>query len=316
MKARYLSLQSFLPWSQGGRPIDWENGFQRKAPLEVEIGFGNGEHLVRLAQKYPDKNFVGIEASWESVQRALRRIAQARISNVRLLLVDARTALDRLFREKSIDQIYSLFPCPWPKKRHAKHRLFANAFLKILNNRLARGGKVLIITDDKPYATWIKEQTEGTGFQMKWRSIAPRFDTKYERKWQAQGQQDFFEIILKKEKHTPVPMKEEISLKTYRLKKFDPKRFQPKDIRGKITIQFKEFLYDPKRKKGMIYATVVEENLIQMIWIEMVYAQEIWRIRPAPGCSMIPTLGVQRALDAIYQAAAVVTVGAIPPSLS
>ncbi|MBI4209509.1 MAG: tRNA (guanosine(46)-N7)-methyltransferase TrmB [Deltaproteobacteria bacterium] len=305
MKARYISLQSLLPWPQGRRPIDWKNCFERKASLEVEIGFGNGEHLVRLAQKCPNRNFVGIEASWESVQRALRRTAQARIFNVRLILVDARTAFDRLFKEKSIDRIYALYPCPWPKKRHVKHRLFSNAFLKVLNSRLVKNGEIQIVTDQKPYVEWLKEQIQKTGLQMKWGSAPARFDTKYERKWQTQGQQDFFEIILRKEKHIPIPTKEDISLKTYRLKKFNSERFQPKEVRGKITIQFKEFLYDPQRKKGMIRAVVVEENLLQNLWIEIAPEAKGWRIRPASGCSMIPTLGVQRALDAIYQAATV-----------
>jgi len=114
MKARYLSLQPLLLWQHGARPIDWAQQFERQAPVEVEIGFGNGEFLVHEAQEHPERNFVGIEQEWASVQRALRRIAQAKILNVRVLLVDARIALERLFTPQTVQRVYALFPCPWP----------------------------------------------------------------------------------------------------------------------------------------------------------------------------------------------------------
>ena len=136
MKARYLSLQPLLLWQHGARPIDWAQQFGRQAPIEVEIGFGNGEFLVREAQVHPELNFVGIEQEWASAQRALRRLAQVKILNVRVLLVDARIALERLFLPQTVQRVYALFPCPWPKERHVKHRLFAQTFLTLLNSRL------------------------------------------------------------------------------------------------------------------------------------------------------------------------------------
>ena len=89
MKARYLSLHPLLLWQHIERPIDWPRHFGRVAPLEVEIGFGNGEFLLREAQQHPDWNLVGIELAWASVQRGLRKIAQTCTPNVRLLLVEA-----------------------------------------------------------------------------------------------------------------------------------------------------------------------------------------------------------------------------------
>src|SRR5438309_11544790 len=111
MKARYLSLQPLLLWQHGARPIDWAPQFGRQAPIEVEIGFGNGEFLVRQAQEHPERNFVGIEQEWASVQRGLRRIAQAHLLTVRVLLVDACIALERLFQCTSLMCVYVLFTC-------------------------------------------------------------------------------------------------------------------------------------------------------------------------------------------------------------
>lgn len=49
MKKRYLSLRPYIQWQKKEHPLQWVNIFGRKAPLDVEIGFGNGEFLVRQA---------------------------------------------------------------------------------------------------------------------------------------------------------------------------------------------------------------------------------------------------------------------------
>ncbi len=302
MRRRYLSLDPFILWRQAERPIDWTCRFGREAPLEVEIGFGNGEFLVRRAQQHPERNLVGIELEWPSVQRGLRRIAQAGVTNVRILQVDARVALERLFRPQSLDFVYSLFPCPWPKERHAKRRLFSHAFLRLLNSRLKMGAHAQVVTDDLPYLQWVLEQTPDTGFEVQWQPIPPQYNTKYERKWQSRGQRQFYELRLIKQAHIDIPLKEDIPLRTYRVDRFDPDRFQPEDARGEITVVFKDYLYDPRRRKGMVQVIVTEDSLTQNFWIEIVWDAEQWRIRPAPGSGFVPTAGVQRALDLVHEA--------------
>jgi hypothetical protein len=90
---------------------------------------------------------------------------------------------------------------------------------------------------------------------------------------------------------------------TYHVEHFDPERFQPMDERGDTVAEFKEFLYDPKRNKGMVMVVVAEENLTQQFWIEIGRDREQWYIRPARGCGVVPTPGVQRALDLVFDAA-------------
>lgn len=302
MQARYLSLTSFLCWQQLRRPILWPEQFGRVAPLEVEIGFGNGEFLVRHAQERPERNFVGLEIEWASVQRGLRRIAQTRVTNVRLLQVDARIALQRLFVPQTLHRIYALFPCPWPKERHTKHRLFSHPFLMLLNSRLVAGGEAQLVTDHPAYAQWVLEQVPETGFTASCAPIAPRFRTKYERKWQHQGQQEFYELRLSKQRHLPMPLIKDVPMQTHRVEYFAPERFHPASERGKITVEFKDFLYDPMRQRGMVRAITVEETCRQDFWIEIAHASVHWHVRPARGCAVIPTASVQRALDLVRDA--------------
>jgi len=300
---RYLSLEPLILWSRMDRPIHRPDVFGRRSPLELEIGYGNGEYLTRHAQAHPDRDFIGLELSWPSTKRALRRIAQRNLSNIRLIELDAVVALQRLFRPRSLDRIYALFPPPWPKERHYRRRLFSTAFLGLMNSRLQDHGQGQIVTDYRPLADWILSQVPGTGLRATVETTPARFMTKYERKWQEAGQAVFYEIRLEKEQHIHVPLTEDISLNTYRIKSFDPERFHPENEFGPITVKFKDYLYDPKRRRAMARAFVTEDQLIQEFWIEAAEEGELWHIHLARGSHVVPSQGVQRALDLARDAA-------------
>lgn len=293
----YLSLDPFVHWTREERPLDWSRHFGRTSELEVEIGFGLGDFLVRRGRERPDKDLIGIETTWTLVRRALRKVALAELSNVKVLQADARVALERVFRERSISRVYSLFPCPWPKRRHVKHRLFSERFMQILNSRLADGGEILLVTDHRPYLEWILSQLAGTGLGARLCTVPPKFKTKYERKWQGLGQHRFYEARLTKERHLPIPVKEDLPLRIHYVDHFDPRAFSPRSYRGETTVEFKEVLYDRERRKAMVRWAAAEGNLFQDFWIEITEEEKGWRIRPAKGCGMVPTSGAQRALD-------------------
>ncbi len=302
MKKHYLSVAPFIHWQQTERPVDWATCFGRTAPVEVEIGFGNGAFLVRHAQNNPERNFVGIEVAWASVGRALRRINQLALDNVRLLLVDTRVAFEYLMAPQSLDRVHCLFPMPWPKSKHAKFRVFSHDFLKIMNNRLAANGEASIVTDHEDYAQWMREQVPGTGFSLAENKAGPIFETKYEQKWLDQGQESFFELRLIKEASLDFPEKEVHPVRTYCVEDFNPERFQPALERGEVVVKFQDYLYDPNRQKAMARALVVEDTLTQTIWIEIDRGEKGWYVHVAGGCGALPTVGVQRAVDLAYEA--------------
>ena len=299
MKPRYISLHPFIDWTKAKRPIPWSEEFARSAGLEVEIGFGTGDFLVQRALENKDRDFVGMELGWVLVRRALRKIGLAGVENVRVMRVDARVAFQRVFVEGCLDRVWALFPCPWPKEKHASHRLFSHAFFKLINSRLKPEGKINIVTDYAPYFDWIISQLPGTGFEIQTEKIPPQFFTKYEKKWRELGQYKFYHLVLRKQEHQQIQVKKDINMITHQVGGFDPDRFNPRNEGGKIVVQFKDFLYDSTHLRGMIRSIVGEENLIQDIWIEIAKRDEHWHIRPAKGCSIIPTAGVQRALDLV-----------------
>ena len=302
VKPKYISLEPFLPWFQLPKPISWDKVFGRSSPLVLEIGFGRGEYLVRRALDEPYKNFVGIEIGWISIRKLLRSIGKHGIKNIKVIQADARVALEWVFAQKSLSMIYSLFPCPWPKKRHQKHRLFSRDFLRLVNSRLQMDGELMVVTDHMAYCHWILAQSQGSGLAPELERIGPSFATKYEKKWTQVGQKEFFRLIFRKLEHIEVPEREEISLKTHRVRAFFPEKLTLRGHKDGVVVEFKEMLYDPLRQKTMIRALVVEGPLRQDFWVQVVKRGDQWIIGPAKGCSLVPTQGVQRVLDLVFEA--------------
>jgi tRNA (guanine-N7-)-methyltransferase len=298
-----LSLQLFVRQLEVERPIKWSEIFSSHKPLDVEIGFGNGDFILDQAKREPGRNIIGIEQQWERVEKTLTKLNRAKVTNARVMMVDAWLAFDRLIEPESVENIYCLFPCPWPKKGHVKHRLFSQHFLQLINSRLVPTGKAKIVTDHKPYQEWILEQNEQTGFEVKTQTISPRFNTKYERKWVAQGQKDFFELDFKKIKHIDVPCKKDVALKAHFIDEFSRSDFVWEDFKESgVSIILKEYVCDEKLQRAMIHLVVIEEHLTQHIWAAVVPQEKRWIIVPAQGINFIPTPGVAQAFEKVYQA--------------
>ncbi len=134
------------------RDVDLERLFGRKAPLVLEIGFGNGESLAQQAKANPDSNFIGVEVHRPGVGQHLRRIEEFGLENARVVCGDAFTVLEQLLSPGSCDRIQLFFPDPWPKKRHHKRRILNKNFLQLSHNILQKDGVLHMATDWVPYA--------------------------------------------------------------------------------------------------------------------------------------------------------------------
>jgi tRNA (guanine-N7-)-methyltransferase len=137
--------------------LDLAAAFGRRAPVVVEIGFGNGENLLALAAADPARDFLGIEVHRAGVGHLLLRAGEARIGNLRVMRHDAVEVFDRHIAPDSLDEVLVLFPDPWHKKRHHKRRLVQPGFVALLASRLRIGGLLQLATDWEPYARQMLE---------------------------------------------------------------------------------------------------------------------------------------------------------------
>ena len=102
--------------------------FANDNPIYLEIGTGKGNFIIEQAKKNPNINFIGIEKYDSVLVRALEKIGDIEIPNLRFIRMDAKD-ITEVF-EHEISRIYLNFSDPWPKDRHAKRRLTSEEFLK------------------------------------------------------------------------------------------------------------------------------------------------------------------------------------------
>ena len=125
--------------------------FPRTTEFIWEIGCGHGHFLTAYAQKFPEQVCVGIDITTERNERATRKSNRAQLSNLRFLQAEARFFLEHLPSAATIRDVFILFPDPWPKKRHHKHRIVQPDFLAAMAQRAGQGARIYFRTDYDPY---------------------------------------------------------------------------------------------------------------------------------------------------------------------
>jgi tRNA (guanine-N7-)-methyltransferase len=131
---------------------DFKSIFGRDAALIVEIGFGNGESLLEMAQANPHQNFIGIEVHRPGVGHLLLKLHELNITNVRIYNHDAVDILEQRIADNSLAGVQLFFPDPWHKTRHHKRRIVNASFMGLLAQKLQRGGYFHAATDWQNYA--------------------------------------------------------------------------------------------------------------------------------------------------------------------
>jgi len=140
--------------------------------VRLEIGFGGGEHLLHEARRFPEIGFIGVEPFVNGMAKALSRIDEDGIRNVRLFDQDAALLLDWL-PASSFSRVDLLYPDPWPKIRHWKRRFVSDANLARICRVLISGGEWRFASDIDTYVAWTLEHVRRNG-ELHW--LAERAD--------------------------------------------------------------------------------------------------------------------------------------------
>lgn len=177
----------------GAAVLEPEWLFGRRAPLVLEIGFGDGESLVAMAMAHPEMDYLGVEVHRPGVGHVLLRAEALDLNNLRVACADAIDVLRQL-PDESLERIQIFFPDPWPKARHHKRRLIQPPFVALLLPKLKWAGQLHVTTDCEDYAHSILDVLraapelvnvmDGDGFAPR---PAYRPSTRFERRGQRLG---------------------------------------------------------------------------------------------------------------------------------
>ena len=148
------------------RAGNWRKIFGNDNPkLYVELGTGKGDFISQLAERNPQINFIGLEVEAAVVLAAARKIAEKKLTNVRLAVFDINNIAE-IFAEGEIDRLYINFCDPWPKNRHAKRRLTFVKFLEMYKKILAQDGEIHFKTDNRGLFDFSLEQFALAGLKI------------------------------------------------------------------------------------------------------------------------------------------------------
>ncbi len=171
----------------------------------LEVGIGNGEHLLAQAEAHPDTLLMGCEPFIPGVAKCLADRRVRGLENVRVWPDDARLLMDAL-PDAALDRAFVLYPDPWPKRRHWGRRFIQQASLDRLARTLKPGAELRLVTDFPPLADWMLWQTRAhPAFQWlarkaeDWR--VPPVDwveTRYQSKTTAQGRDPIFLLFRRR----------------------------------------------------------------------------------------------------------------------
>lgn len=187
-KAQREALQQHWPHygiDPEQQQLNFETLFIKKQAVVLDIGFGNGESLLTLAEQHPELNFLGVEVYRPGIGNLLRNAYDSKLENIRVINTDVVELLQNNIAASSFSAVLIWFADPWPKRRHHKRRLIQVPFLKLLAEKLVPEGELNIATDWQPYAKHIHETVKLSGLYTDIPAstfIQQRPQTKFERR--------------------------------------------------------------------------------------------------------------------------------------
>lgn len=132
--------------------IDFHSIFRNNNPIILEIGFGNGESLLKMAQENHNTNFIGIEVYKAGIGNVCQKAYINNLKNIKVICGDATEVLANNIYDNTFKKVQLFFPDPWPKKRHQKRRIIRNNFVNLVASKLLPGGIFHLATDWEHYA--------------------------------------------------------------------------------------------------------------------------------------------------------------------
>ncbi|WP_422089942.1 tRNA (guanosine(46)-N7)-methyltransferase TrmB [Tenacibaculum ovolyticum] len=126
----------------------WNTFFKNDNPIVLELGCGKGEYTIALAEKNPNKNFIGIDIKGARFWRGAKTAIENDMQNVAFIRTQIEL-VDYIFAENEIDEIWITFPDPQIKYQRTKHRMTNTAFLKRYHHILKEEGIMNLKTDSE-----------------------------------------------------------------------------------------------------------------------------------------------------------------------
>lgn len=170
--------------------------FKNDNDIIVELGCGKGEYTVGLAERFPEKNFVGIDIKGARIWRGLKNSEQNQINNVAFIR-SRINLIEYMFAKDEVSEIWITFPDPHPMISKARRRLTSPRFIERYYKVLKPGGIINLKTDNIIFFEYTKDIIEENGHELLYNTydvygeendrVLTDIQTFYEKKWLLNG---------------------------------------------------------------------------------------------------------------------------------
>lgn len=126
--------------------------FFNNHPVCLELCSGNGAWIGEKAKKFPEKNWVAVEKKFHRARKIWLKSFREELPNLLTVWGEAEPFLKFYVENGGFSEVYINFPDPWPKLRHARHRLVQKELIHDLTKSMKRKSSLNLVTDDAPYA--------------------------------------------------------------------------------------------------------------------------------------------------------------------
>lgn len=152
LKDRILYVPAYYSKHEEHSTPSLKEIFGNENPVYIEYCSGNGDWVLEKAKENPAINWIAVEKQFERVRKIFSKRENRGINNLLIVCGEALTFTKYYLPEDSIQKIYINFPDPWPKHRHAKHRLIQQEFIGQLSRVIVEEGASIFVTDDTTYS--------------------------------------------------------------------------------------------------------------------------------------------------------------------
>ena len=154
--------------------INLETDIKKNKKNIIDVGSGKGENTLFLAKKNPDALIIAIEIFWDGNINLCKQLSKLKLYNVKIFLSNVLKLFDHLNKVDYFNEIWILFPDPWPKKKHNKRRLINDNFFTKVYPYLKKDGKIFIATDSSSYLKSIMNSVYKTKSLFNWLNNRPQ----------------------------------------------------------------------------------------------------------------------------------------------
>ncbi len=168
--------------------------FKNNNPVVVELGCGKGEYSVALAEKHPDKNFIGIDIKGARLWKGAKEAQEKGLRNVAFLRTNIEI-IGQFFGQNEVTEIWLTFPDPQMKK--TRKRMTSTIFLNKYKTFLKKDGIIHLKTDSNFQFTYTRELVHLSQFEVlaetddlynsQFLNETLQIKTFYEKQWLARG---------------------------------------------------------------------------------------------------------------------------------